>query len=333
MNAQLQSVTGPPARPALTWPQPPPGEVRLGVLIMPEHGGPRGPAIWQHAEQAGFAHAWTFDHLTWRGLRDGPWFDAITTLTAAAAVTEVIGLGPLVATPNFRHPVSLARQAMTLDHISGGRLVLGLGAGALGPDSTTLGGSALSAEDRASRFGEFTELTDQLLRQRRTTYRGRFFEAAEVPMVPGCMQEPRVPLGIAASGPKGVRLAARYADIWICNGPAGDPSGLTEAEAFAAIASQIGRLSEACAAAGRDFASVSKLVYLSRFLPGVCESTDRITDALARCAILGYSDVVIAYPRKSGPLAGCPGVLEQEAAEMASRCRQIAVPEFEGDSR
>jgi alkanesulfonate monooxygenase SsuD/methylene tetrahydromethanopterin reductase-like flavin-dependent oxidoreductase (luciferase family) len=317
--ARLQPDVRLAGRPALTWPKPPPGGVRLGVVIMPEHGGPRGPAIWQRAEQAGFAHAWTFDHLVWRGLPDDPWFDALTTLAAAAAVTQVIGLGPLVATPNFRHPVTLARQVMTLDHISGGRLVLGLGAGAAGPDSTVLGGSALSASERAARFGEFTELTDRLLRQRRTTHRGRFFAAAEVPMVPGCMQKPRIPLAIAAPGPHGMRLAVQHADIWVCNGPAGDPGSLSEAEAFAAIADQISRLAEACAAARRDFAALPKLVYLSRFLPGVCESAGRITDGLARCAAMGCSDVVIAYPRPAGLLAGRPAVLEQVATDLASR--------------
>jgi alkanesulfonate monooxygenase SsuD/methylene tetrahydromethanopterin reductase-like flavin-dependent oxidoreductase (luciferase family) len=326
--AQLQPDVRLAERPALTWPKPPLGEVRLGVVILPEHDGPQGPAIWQRAEQVGFAHAWTFDHLIWRGLPDGPWFDALTTLAAAAAVTREIGLGPLVATPNLRHPVMLARQVMTLDHISGGRLVLGLGAGAEGPDSTILGGPALSVSERAARFREFTELTDRLLRQRRTTHRGRFFAAADVPMAPGCVQQPRVPLAIAAPGPRGMRLAAQHADIWVCNVPAGDPGSLSESEAFAAIADQIGRLAEACAAARRDFAALPKLVYLSRFLPGLCESADRITDGLARCAAMGCTDVAIAYPRPAGPLAGRPAVLEEVAADLASRCTPGTVPSF-----
>jgi alkanesulfonate monooxygenase SsuD/methylene tetrahydromethanopterin reductase-like flavin-dependent oxidoreductase (luciferase family) len=324
--AQLQPDVRVAERPALAWPEPPPGEVRLGVVIMPEHSGPNGPAIWQRAEQAGFAHAWTFDHLAWRGRPDGPWFDALTTLAAAAAVTRRIGLGPLVSTPNFRHPVPLSRQAMSLDHISGGRLVLGLGAGAAGPDSTALGCPALSASERASRFGEFTELTDLLLRQRTTTYRGSFFAATQVSTVPGCIQEPRVPLAMAGPRPHGMRLAVRYADIWVCNGPAGDLSGLSEPEAFAAIARQIGRLAEACEAAARDFAALPKLVYLSRFLPGVCESPARITDGLARCAAMGCSDVVIAYPRPAELEAGRAAVLEQVAADLASRCTPYRRP-------
>ncbi|HET9896216.1 MAG TPA: LLM class flavin-dependent oxidoreductase [Streptosporangiaceae bacterium] len=239
-------------RPKVPWPEPLRGEVRLGVLILPEQCGPGGRAIWCLAEQAGFAHAWTFDHLRWRGRPEIPWFDAIVALAEAAVVTSTISFGPLVTTPNFRHPVTLAKQVMTLDHVSGGRLVLGLGAGAAGDDSLAVGGRELSAADRACRFEEFTELTDRLLRERLTTYRGQYFAAAAVSMVPGCLQSPRPPLAIAAPGQRGMKLVARYADIWVSNGPAGDPGELTERQAYADMARQLDQLAKACAVAGRD---------------------------------------------------------------------------------
>ncbi|MET7437765.1 LLM class flavin-dependent oxidoreductase [Streptomyces sp. NPDC005568] len=113
--------------------------VRLGALVLPEHPGPDGSEVWRRAEDLGFDHAWTLDHLSWRVSANQPWFDALTTLTAAAALTRRIELGTLVLSPNFRHPVLTARQAMTLDHVSGGRFVLGAGAGAVGPDSAALG--------------------------------------------------------------------------------------------------------------------------------------------------------------------------------------------------
>jgi len=156
--------------------------------------------------------------LAWRSLRDRPWFGAVPTLTAAAAVTDRIRLGPLVATPNFRHPVPFARELITLDDVSAGRLTLGLGAGGPGWDATMLGQAPWSARERAARFGEFVELTDRLLREPATSHRGRYFVADEARTYPGCVQQPRVPFAIAATGPRGMRLAASYGEVWVTTG-------------------------------------------------------------------------------------------------------------------
>ena len=103
--------------------------MRVGMVILPEHRWSEAKPRWQAAEEYGFDHAWTYDHLGWRTLVDGPWFDAVPTLTAAALVTSRIRLGTSVASPNFRPPVTLARQLLTLDDVSGGRFPLGVGSG------------------------------------------------------------------------------------------------------------------------------------------------------------------------------------------------------------
>jgi alkanesulfonate monooxygenase SsuD/methylene tetrahydromethanopterin reductase-like flavin-dependent oxidoreductase (luciferase family) len=97
--------------------------VRVGIVILPDERWSVAARRWRLAEEYGFAHAWTYDHLGWRSLVDGPWFDAVPTLTAAALETSRIRLGTLVASPNFRHPVPFARQVTALDDISGGRIV------------------------------------------------------------------------------------------------------------------------------------------------------------------------------------------------------------------
>jgi alkanesulfonate monooxygenase SsuD/methylene tetrahydromethanopterin reductase-like flavin-dependent oxidoreductase (luciferase family) len=104
--------------------------LRLGVLILPEHRLPGLAEKWSRAEVLGFDHAWTYDHIAWRELRDSAWFAAVPTLAAAAMVTSRIRLGTLVASPSFRHPVPFARELLTLHHIAGGRLTVGVGAGA-----------------------------------------------------------------------------------------------------------------------------------------------------------------------------------------------------------
>ena len=103
--------------------------MRFGLTILPEHSWSVAEPMWREAEQMGFDHAWTFDHVTWGGLPDSPWFGAVPTLAAAASVTERIGLGTFVSSPNNHHPVQFMREVLALDDISHGRFLLGVGAG------------------------------------------------------------------------------------------------------------------------------------------------------------------------------------------------------------
>jgi len=274
--------------------------MRVGVVVLPEVAGPAAARIWTRVEQLGVEHAWTFDHLSWRRSDGGPWFDAFTVLAAAAAATGRMTLGTLVCTPNFRHPVTTATQAMSLDHVSGGRFVLGLGAGAAGPDLGALGGPTLSAIERADRFGEFVTVLDTLLRQPKTTLRGRYFTAVDVPMVPGCVQRPRVPFAVAASGRRGLRLAAAHAETWVTIGNPHAPGAESEAAAFGTLRTQLERLAQACAEVGRDPDDLRKLVHLGRIAAEPCASPDRFADLVGACGELGFTDVVVDHPRPAG---------------------------------
>lgn len=122
--------------------------MRFGIVILPEHRWSDAERRWRRAEELGFDHAWTYDHIGWRDLVDGPWFDAVPTLTAAALVTSRIRLGTHVASANFRHPVPFARQVTALDDISRGRFILGVGAGGAGFDSTVLAQPQLTGRAR-----------------------------------------------------------------------------------------------------------------------------------------------------------------------------------------
>src|SRR5262249_33596806 len=172
------------------------GGLRLGTVILPEHRWADAQSIWRRAEELGFEHAWTYDHLAWRSLRDTAWFGAIPTLTAAAPVTGRIRLGLFVAPPHFRHPVPFAKESGTLADRSAGRLTLGIGAGGEGWDARMLGNPPWSRRERAERFAEFVELTDLLLREPAVSRRGRYYTAEEARTHPGCLQRPRVPFAI-----------------------------------------------------------------------------------------------------------------------------------------
>jgi len=271
-------------------------------------------------EDLGFDHAWTYDHLAWRSLRDATWFGAIPFLAAGAAVTERIRLGTLVASPNFRHPVPFARELVTLDDVSGGRLTLGIGAGADGWDAVMLGQGPWSRAERADRFAEFLDLLDQLLRRPETSYEGRFYRAVEARTYPGCVQEPRIPFAVAATGPRGMRLAATYGDTWVTTGDLGpEGASLGAHEGARVVREQITRLDEACAGVGRDSTSIDRLVLTGPRLDAGLSSLDAFDDAVGRYTEAGVTDLVVHWPRPDEPYAGDEGVFERIFTTIASR--------------
>lgn len=286
--------------------------MRVGVVILPELRWADAADTWRRAEDLGFAHAWTYDHLAWGELRDAPWFSAVPTLTAAALATSTIRLGTLVASPNFRHPVPFAREMVTLDDVAAGRLTVGLGAGGEGWDASVLGHSPWSRAERSARFLEFVELLDRLLCEPSTTYEGRFYRAVEARNFPGCVQQPRVPFAIAATGPRGMRLAAAHAAAWVTNGDrshTGSPLGVEAG--VGVIREQIARLEGACREEGREPTSIDRVVLTGPRLAVPLASREAFREAMRAYAEIGVTDLVIHWPRADGPYAGDASALER----------------------
>jgi alkanesulfonate monooxygenase SsuD/methylene tetrahydromethanopterin reductase-like flavin-dependent oxidoreductase (luciferase family) len=288
--------------------------VRFGIIILADQRWQQSARRWRLAEDYGFDHAWTYDHLGWRSLVDGPWFDAVPTLTAAALVTSRISLGTMVASPNFRHPVSFARQLTALDDISGGRITLGLGAGAIGAsfDNMVLGDAELTPRQRVDRFGEFAELLDLLLRTDHVTWSGQYYRAVDARNLPGCVQRPRIPFVMAANGPRSIELAARFGDGWVTTGKPGEDVDMW----WCSVGDGLRRFDDALAKAGRAPGAVPK--YLSLDAAGVygLTSVAYLADAAGRAAELGFTDVITHWPRPDGPYAGQESVLEAAAAQL-----------------
>src|SRR5262245_11939283 len=285
--------------------------MQLGVVILPELRAPDLRAVWRRAEELGFDHAWTYDHLAWRGLRDSTWFAAVPTLAAAALAAERMGFGFLVASINFRHPVPFARELITLDDLSGGRLILGIGAGGLGFDAAILGQPPWSARERADRFIEFVTLTDALLRQPATSYAGRFYSADEARNHPGCVQQPRIPFAIAAMGRRGMRLAAKYAQMWVTTGDRTRAAPVGAAEGARLVREEIARLADVCVANGRDPATLRRLVLSGPVLDAGLASVEAFRDTLGRYADAGVTDFVVHWPRPAPPYAGDLAMFER----------------------
>jgi alkanesulfonate monooxygenase SsuD/methylene tetrahydromethanopterin reductase-like flavin-dependent oxidoreductase (luciferase family) len=290
--------------------------MRAGIVILPEHRWPDAAERWRRAEEYGFHHAWTYDHLAWRGLADGPWFATVPTLAAAAGVTSTIRLGTFVASPNFRHPVPFAKDLMTLDDLSGGRFTLGVGAGGAGRDSTVLGGEAPPAGPRTERFGEFVELLDALLTRPATTWRGQYYEAVDARMVPGCVQQPRLPFAVAANGPRALAVAARFGDGWVTTGITPPDAGVDAW--WRGVGEVSARMDEALAAAGRKPTDIRR--YLSVDASGPISSgiyslasAERFAEMVGRAEQTGFTDVVAHWPRPDGVYAGDERVLDAVA--------------------
>ncbi len=279
------------------------GGLRLGVVILADEPWSTGGGRWRCAEELGFDHAWTYDHLAWRDLRDGPWFATTTTLAAAATVTSTLRLGTMVASPNYRHPVPFSKEVMSLDDLSAGRFTLGLGAGSSGHDATIIGEAPTSAHERADRFEEFVGLLDRLLTEPDVSAAGEHFTAVEVRNLPGCVQRPRVPFAIAATGVRGMRLAARHASTWITYGGLDGAVDVGPEQGARTVAAQVRRLAEVCEAEGRDPRSIERLVLTGPQLDPCIGSVESFRDMLGRYEDAGATDVVVHWPRTSPPYA------------------------------
>jgi alkanesulfonate monooxygenase SsuD/methylene tetrahydromethanopterin reductase-like flavin-dependent oxidoreductase (luciferase family) len=291
--------------------------MRFGLTILTDLPWAEAEPRWRAAEDMGFDHAWTYDHLVWAGLPESPWVGAVPTLTAAALVTSSIRLGTLVTAPNFRHPVAFHREVQALDDISGGRFLLGVGTGG-DPDSQILGTPPLTVKERVDRFQEFTDLLVRLRTEDHVTSDGRWFSAADARTLPPVRD---VPLIVAGNGPRSVRYAARTGDGWVTTGPntAGE-------DWYASLGTASATMDEALSAEGRDPGSFRRYLLLdsapaygaARF---ALQSVGLFEEMTGRAAELGFTDVVTHWPRPSDPYAGSVDVLEQVAADVMPRLR------------
>jgi len=286
--------------------------VRLGVAILPDRPWSLAAEKWRRAEDLGFDHVWTYDHVVWDGLRDSPWFGAVPTLATAGLVTERIRIGTLVASPNFRHPVPFARDLMTLDDITGGRLTVGIGAGSRGSDASLLGRSREGLKVRTERFSQFVDVLDQALRGDEVTYSGRHWETSAVTLLPGCVQRPRVPFAVAASVTRSMEIAVRHGSMWVTNGdrshrgPPLEPTRGTEV-----VSEQLKRLHEICESQERDPATIDRLVLTGSRLHSGLGSPTQFAETIAAYEEVGVTDFVVHWPREDDPYAGDEAILER----------------------
>lgn len=189
--------------------------MRFSVWPGPNNSWEETLAVARHAEATGWDGVWYADHFM-PNQEDvsGPVNECWTTLAGLAASIPRVRLGSLVAGNMYRHPAVLAKMAAEIDIISGGRLVLGLGAGWQENEHRKYGIEFSTVGGRLSRLEEACEVVTGLLRNERTTFRGKYYQLDDAPLAPKAVQQP-LPLLIGGGGEKRtMRIAAKYADEW-----------------------------------------------------------------------------------------------------------------------
>ena len=265
-------------------------------------------------ESLGFDHLWVYDHLSWQRYRDRPWHATYPWLTAVAAATSRIRLGTMVSNLNVRHPLSLARDAMTIDHVSKGRLTIGLGAGGTGFDATVFDQPPLTPGQRIDRLDEAAHLIDGLLKGEVEDHDGDHFSIQGARMLPGCFQTPRVPLAIAAGGNRSLRIAAEVADAWITYGDTTYQDRSVDG-AERAVRSQTQRLEQHCETIDRDPASIDRIYLIGNTDARPLASIEAFDDFVGRFGELGFTDLVFHHPRQDDPVWNDDEAIVEEIAD------------------
>jgi alkanesulfonate monooxygenase SsuD/methylene tetrahydromethanopterin reductase-like flavin-dependent oxidoreductase (luciferase family) len=213
-------------------------------------------AFAQRAEALGFDSLWVPDHLLikWQEQTRGIW-ECWSLLAALAAVTSRMELGPLVTCTAFRSPALLAKMADTVDEISRGRLILGLGAGWGGPEDRAFGAPS---DHRVDRFEEALQIIVPLLRTGKVDFSGKYYQARNCELRPRGPHPGGPPIMVGAKGPRMLRLAATYADFWNAEGPLRQPGEIIPLRASG---------DAACAEVGRDPATLGRSASIVINLP------------------------------------------------------------------
>ncbi len=259
-------------------------------------------AVWRIADEGGFDHVWDFDHLASIGAGgpDRPIYEGWTLQAAMAEATKRVRIGCLVTGNTYRHPVVLAKMAVTVDHLSGGRLEFGIGAAWAEIEHQMYGIEGL--DHRVGMLSESLRIIKSLWTEDRTDFDGRYYHLKDAIANPKPIQKPYPPMWIGASGATTLRLVARHADVWNIAG--GDPQKVAELTTM---------LVEACGAVGRDPSEIRRSLQFG------WDGKDRgeLIDLCGRLLEVGVTEQVI-YLRGEQPVA-----LAERIAEMLPDLRKL----------
>jgi F420-dependent oxidoreductase-like protein len=248
-------------------------------------------AVWRIADEARFDHLWDFDHLAaiGQGGPDRPIFEGWSLLAAMAEATSHVRIGAMVTGNTYRNPALLAKIAVTVDHLSNGRLEFGIGAAWAEVEHQMYGIEGL--DHRVGRLSESLQIIRSLWTQERTTFEGRYYHFKDAISNPDPIQKPYPPIWIGAGGETTLKLTARHADVWNASGAAGG-DGIVDASR---------RLDEYCQRIGRDPATLRRSLQYGWDGGSRQELIDKAAQALER----GITEhIIYIQPNEPTKLAG-----------------------------
>jgi alkanesulfonate monooxygenase SsuD/methylene tetrahydromethanopterin reductase-like flavin-dependent oxidoreductase (luciferase family) len=287
-------------------------DLRFGLFVRPQTPWASTLERCRKAEVLGFDSVWTGDTMYDPFRPDMGFLDCWNVITAWSAATSRIRIGTLISNIIYRTPALLARQAASVDHISAGRLELGIGGGMFPTDHAMNGTPVWSPRERLERLVETIEIVDRLLRGETMEYSGRYYSFSEAVMAVLPVQQPRPPLTIAASHRGSIALAANFADSWNTFGGL----GLTAEQHFEYAARRVRILDECCAHVGRDPEGVRRSILVYSPLDP-WESIDAFRSIVGRYQALGFSEFILYWPRDDQLQ-----ILEQAAREVMPALRE-----------
>jgi probable F420-dependent oxidoreductase len=247
-------------------------------------------AAWRIADEASFDHVWVSDHLQPVGGAplDGPIWEAWMLVAAAAATTRRVRLGTMVTANTYRHPGVLAKMAVTVDHLSGGRLEFGIGAGWSAPEHRMLGIDFPGAGERVRRLDEACSVVELLWTRSRVDFDGRHYRLQGAIAEPKPVQRPHPPIWIGGFRPQMLAVVARHANVWTL--PAMALAGARDLQESLGAARRLSHvLDDRCTAIGRDPTTIRRAVHIDADVTGV-DSSLRAADGF-RAA--GFHELII----------------------------------------
>jgi probable F420-dependent oxidoreductase len=262
--------------------------------------------VWRIADEAGFDHVWPFDHLIALGPDpQAPVFDGWTALAALAVITKRVRMGLNVTGNLYRHPGLMAKIAVTVDHLSHGRLEFGIGTGWNEPEFKQFGLPFPTAADRVRMLDEALVAMKLLWSEPRATLAGRFYQLSEAIAEPKPVQRPHPPIWIGSKGERMLRLTVRHADVWHSNAGTFDESVALNK-----------RLDALCAKAKRDPATLRRSTSVRFGTP------DEILRAAQAAIDAGFTELLV-MTGGAQPQSGDPRKRAEEAGALLPRLRAL----------
>jgi probable F420-dependent oxidoreductase len=281
--------------------------LRVGIKLSQDAPIESYKAIWKIADEARFDHCWAMDHLATIGGAgdDKPIFDGWELLAAMAIATSHVRIGLLVTGMTYRNPALLAKLATTVDHLSGGRLEFGIGAGWATNEHEMYDIPGL--EHRVGVFSEGLQVIRSFWTQQRTDFNGRYFTMTDAVANPKPVQTPHPPIWVGSGGPSMLKLTARHADVWNSTGRGG------HVDEFVARSRE---LDEACAAIGRNPDEIRRSVQLP-----AGDDPAEIIDRVRSFHAVGVTEVILMLSGASSgsdPIGIAAMLAEQVLPELRS---------------